>query len=95
MVIYNLWVEILHWKEDWKFASIVLGGQCATIYLETMMQLQLVISLDLQELVSMYADICLVYFITIKISWTKVFTQHTELLIFGSILSDYTALQLQ
>ena len=52
MVIYNLWVEILHWKEDWKFASTMPGGQCAIIYLEIMMQLQLVISLDLKELVS-------------------------------------------
>ena len=52
MVIYGLWVED-DWKEDWKYASTVLGGQCATICLVTMMQLQLVISLDLKEKVRM------------------------------------------
>ena len=51
MVIYGLWVED-HWKVDWKYASTVPGGQCAIPYSAIVMQLQLVISLDLKEMVS-------------------------------------------
>ena len=52
MVIYGLWEDILHWKEDWKCASTVPGEQCAITSSVTMMHLQLVISLDLRETVS-------------------------------------------